>query len=263
MRGQRRLNLVYSYSTFCYINLALEEYLLDRFEESFLLFYRNRPTVVIGRNQNPMRETRPGLLVDKGIRLARRISGGGAVYHDEGNLNFCYLTSKADFDRQFILMVLRDILSDFQVKCEISGNYDLLYEGKKFSGSAFALRKRRALHHGTLLINSDLEALRCYLAPQLKREESPGGVESRRSEVVNLASLNSRISYEGICRELGQRLGSGIYRDSLTRDSDELIDRKLYEPYFKKQTSPEWCPDTLSILKATSGGEIYKSGGEL
>lgn len=147
-------------------NLALDEYFLDHLsEDDFLLyFYINANAVIIGRNQNPWAECRLKAMEEDGVQLVRRITGGGAVFHDCGNLNFSFIAGEKRYDveRQFDL-ILR-ALQKLGIPCEFSGRNDLLSEGRKFSGNAFCTRKNIHQHHGTLLVSADLSRLNNYLS---------------------------------------------------------------------------------------------------
>ena len=170
-----------------YENLALEEALLSRVGEGELILYlwQNEGTVVIGRNQNPWKECRTALLAEEGGHLARRLSGGGAVFHDLGNLNFTFLMNEADYDLPRQLTVLERACRSLGIPAQRSGRNDLLAEGRKFSGNAFYKHKGKAYHHGTLMVDVDLERVQRYLSPS-KAKLAAKGVDSVRSRVVNL-----------------------------------------------------------------------------
>ena len=148
-------------------NLAVEELLLEQVERfaPALFLWRSGPGVVVGKNQNPWRECRTDLLAAEGITLARRVSGGGTVYHDPGNLNFTLVVAREAYDeaRQFALV--RRALRALGVQAELLNRSSLAVDGSKVSGNAFCFRRGAALHHGTLLIDADLTRLRRYLAP--------------------------------------------------------------------------------------------------
>ena len=170
-----------------YENLALEEALLNRVGAGELILYlwQNERTVVIGRNQNPWKECRTALLAEEGGRLARRLSGGGAVFHDLGNLNFTFLMPAADYDLSRQLTVLERACQSLGIPAQRSGRNDLLADGRKFSGNAFYKHNGRAYHHGTLMVDVDLEMVQRYLSPS-KAKLAAKGVDSVRSRVVNL-----------------------------------------------------------------------------
>ncbi|HOV70336.1 MAG TPA: lipoate--protein ligase family protein, partial [Clostridia bacterium] len=146
-------------------NLAFEEYLFETADEDTATMYlwTNASTVVIGRNQNPWRECKVELLEKDGGKLSRRTTGGGAVYHDLGNLNFSFIMSKEAYSVQRQLGVIIEAVRSLGIDAEFSGRNDILACGRKFSGNAFAVRKNGALHHGTLLINADMDMLTHYL----------------------------------------------------------------------------------------------------
>lgn len=192
-----QLYTVYANSVNPYENLALEEYLLSQVPKDSVILYlwQNEHTVVIGRNQNPWTECRTALLSEDSGYLARRLSGGGAVYHDLGNLNFTFLCNEDNYDLQKQLSVIQRAVSYCGIHAEFSGRNDLLADGKKFSGNAFYHSKGRAYHHGTLLVSADTERLTKYLSPPKAKLESKG-IASVRSRVVNLQALSPSLTCE-------------------------------------------------------------------
>ncbi len=178
-------------------NLALEESLLSRAEEPILYLWRNANTVVIGKNQNPWKECQTTLLKQEGGRLARRLSGGGAVYHDLGNLNFTFLLPQHQFDLDKQFSVIVEALRTFGLTVEVSGRNDLTLDGRKFSGNAFYKNGTHAYHHGTLLVEADREKMGRYLTPSPGKLKSKG-VESVRSRVVNLREIQPEITVDSL-----------------------------------------------------------------
>lgn len=178
-----------------YYNLALEEYLLGMAPEQGCILYlwQNQHTVVIGKNQNPWAECRTSLLQEEGGKLARRLSGGGAVYHDLGNLNFTFLCKEENYNLNKQLSVIRRAVEIAGIQAEFSGRNDLLAEGKKFSGNAFYHGKINSYHHGTILIQANMERLQRYLSPPKAKLESKG-IASVRSRVINLSELSPALT---------------------------------------------------------------------
>ena len=182
-----------------HINLATEQFLFDSVADDALILYiwQNQNTVVIGKNQNPFSECRTELLKKEGGALARRHSGGGAVFHDLGNLNFTFICSTENFDVLKHMQVIRSACLLAGIETELSGRNDILANGKKISGNAFYHSKGRSYHHGTLLINVDIEKLDRYLTPPKAKMEAKG-VKSVRSRVINLCELAPALTCENM-----------------------------------------------------------------
>ncbi len=180
-----------------WFNLAVEEYLLKTAGQSgrILYLWQNDRTVVIGANQNPWKECDTGRMKEDRIKLARRLSGGGAVYHDMGNLNFTFIMPNSCFDQEKQLGVILEAVNSFGADASFSGRNDLTANGCKFSGNAYYYDELASYHHGTLLIDSDLVKLSEYLHPSRVKIISKG-VDSVRSRVTNLSSLSESITVE-------------------------------------------------------------------
>lgn len=218
-----------------YFNLALEKHLLDLVApgECILYLWQNQNTVVIGRNQNAWAECRTGLLEEEGGHLARRLSGGGAVFHDLGNLNFTFLVNEADYDLDRQLHVIEKACAMAGIITERSGRNDVLAEGRKFSGNAFYHSESKAYHHGTLLINADMEKMQRYLSPS-KAKLAAKGVSSVRSRVVNLQTLSPALTCEKM-QEYMIRAFCDVYggecSDVVLHDSDSAAVTALAREY--------------------------------
>ncbi|GAA0380483.1 lipoate--protein ligase [Paenibacillus motobuensis] len=173
-----------------YYNLALEEDLLRSVnpDEIILYLWQNEKTVVIGRNQNPYLECDISQLTASGVRLARRISGGGAVYHDLGNLNFTFIYQEHNKNLEQQLNVIKKAVEALGVTVEFSGRNDLTIQGQKFSGHAFYTENGHEFHHGTLMVDVDLSRLGQVLRPS-KLKMQAKGITSVKSRVVNLQQL--------------------------------------------------------------------------
>ena len=186
-----------------YRNLAIEEYLtFDIIEDALCLYiWRNENTIVLGRNQNVYKECNLEACAKDNVRIARRLSGGGAVYHDLGNLNFTFITHKKDADALKQMQVILDAVKAFGIDASLSGRNDALVDGRKFSGNAFFSKKDRYYHHGTILIDVDQTKMQTVLAPS-KAKLSAKGVDSVRSRTVNLATLSAALNVESLYNEL-------------------------------------------------------------
>lgn len=144
--------LIYNEKTNPYFNLAMEEYLLKNFDEDLFILWRNEPSIIVGKNQNTLSEINLEYIKEYSIPVVRRQSGGGAVFHDLGNINFTFIACNnnnfSDF-RRFTQPII-DLLKTLDVNAEFSGRNDLLIDGKKFSGNAQYNYKNKVMHHGTL-----------------------------------------------------------------------------------------------------------------
>lgn len=183
------------------INLAIEEYALKNLDinETYLLFYINEPSIIIGKNQNTIEEINTEYVEKNGIHVVRRLSGGGAVYHDLGNLNFSFIT-KDDGEsfhnfRKFTEPVV-EALRKLGVNAELSGRNDLEVEGRKISGNAQFSTKGRMFSHGTLLFHSEMDNVVSALKVKKDKIESKG-IKSVRSRVANISEfLSEQITIE-------------------------------------------------------------------
>ena len=173
----------------------MEERLLDTVQdgEATVYLWQNERTVVIGKNQNACAECNLTALREDGGRLVRRLSGGGAVYHDLGNLNFTFLSKAADENTGRNLEIIAGALHSFGLEPQKSGRNDLLLNGRKFSGNAFCTRKGNAYHHGTLMLNVDAERIERYLCVSSAKLEKHA-VRSVRARVINLSELAPEIT---------------------------------------------------------------------
>ena len=247
-----------------YLNLAVESNLLDNFLPNTisLFLWKNRQTVVIGTNQNPYSECDIDSLLTEGGFLARRRTGGGAVYHDLGNLNFSFVADKNIYDVKRQMQVIQKALLNFNLETEVSGRNDITYQGRKFSGNAFAKTKNQGLHHGTILIKTDSERLQKYLKVKPAKLHKHG-VKSVSSRVINLsevADITSEniiphltkafedvyqetatiISFDDLCDENVIRLSQHI-------GSDEYLFGKWKEFHTKKSATFDWGSIDLDI----------------
>lgn len=172
-----------------HLNLALEEYIVRNFtDKDYLLFYINKPSIIIGRNQNTLEEVNQNYVVDNHIDVVRRISGGGAVYHDFGNLNFSFITDhdiKSFNNFKKVTAPIVQVLNEMGVAAEMKGRNDVVVDDRKISGNAQFSTGRRMFTHGTLLLNSDLNEVTKALQVKMSKLTSKGH-KSVRSRVANI-----------------------------------------------------------------------------
>lgn len=184
-----------------WLNLARDGYFLENNKKGdvILYFYVNKNAVIIGRNQNAWKECNIANMDADGVQLVRRHSGGGAVFHDNGNLNFSFITDEKHYDLNRQMRVILNAVSKLGLKAELSGRNDITVDGKKISGNAFSLAKGNRSHHGTILVNADLTKLSNYLCVSKEKMRSKG-IDSVRARVCNICELSSGLTVEAMRR---------------------------------------------------------------
>lgn len=247
------------------INLAIEEYLLRHFDtsEDVLLFYVNAPSIIIGRNQNTLEEVNREYVEAHGIHVVRRLSGGGAVYHDLGNLNFSFITHSADENfhnfRKFTAPVIR-VLQALGVPAELGGRNDILAGGRKISGNAQYIAAQRMVSHGTLLFDSDLSHVAEALNVKASKIESKG-IKSVRSRVANIVEfLPATMDLAAFRATLLQGIFAGadpIPQHHLTPEDWQAIRALAGERYMRWEWNYGRSPDfNVHKSRRFAGGEI-------
>ena len=245
-------------------NLAIEKHLSDNIKEGELWLYlwQNQNTVVLGKNQNALRECRVQLLEQEGGFLARRSSGGGAVYQDLGNLNYTFIASQERYDIKRQLKTVQDACLEYGITTHFSGRNDLLTEdGRKFSGSAFSMLSKGKVQHGTLMIDVNIDKMKRYLTPSPQKLKARG-VQSVNSRVCNLKEMNSQLSVEGmrraLCHSFEKNYGQYQHVSLDTLDTDQI--KCNYEKYsswdFRYGRSPE-CDNVYSHKFEWGEVEVY------
>jgi lipoate-protein ligase A len=184
------MRIIISPSPDAYFNIASEEYLLNKYPETeIFLLYINAPSIIVGKYQNTLSEINLDVVEAKGIKVVRRLTGGGAVYHDKGNLNFSFHAKNVEgefMDFTKFTRPILDVLTQNGVPAKLEGRNDLLVDGMKFSGNAKLVRKNKVIHHGTLLIDSEMQVLAEALKVNpLKFVDK--AIKSVRKRVTNLA----------------------------------------------------------------------------
>lgn len=203
MYTKRKYRILFSEFTSPAFNLACEEYFLTDKNEEFLLLWRNSPSVIIGRNQNAHSEINLQYVKDNNIAVIRRLTGGGAVYHDLGNINFSYVLNSDSFvDLKTQLEEIIRFLKSIGLDAEFSGRNDIIADGYKISGTAQVSKKGRSIVHGTLLYSADLTVLTKALNPNPLKLKSKG-ISSVRSRVSNISDLlKSETNADGFFNKL-------------------------------------------------------------
>jgi lipoate-protein ligase A len=236
----RRLRYYISNETDPYRNLALEEYLLHNVteDECILYLWQNEKTVVIGINQNPWKECKVKELNEDGGRLVRRLSGGGAVYHDLGNLNFTFIMTKDNYDVERQLEVIIKAVNSLGIRAVKSGRNDITVDGRKFSGNAFYSIGGKCYHHGTILVDVDMPSLSKYLNVS-KTKLISKGVDSVRKRVTNLKEYRPELSMYMLKNELLQAFRK-TYGLELARIEDAEFSQDTIKAGIEKFSSWEW-----------------------
>lgn len=248
-------------STNPYRNLALEEILVDESRDDTVTLYlwQNDHTIVIGRNQDAWRECKVGEFEADGGHIARRLSGGGAVYHDMGNQNFTFIANVKDYDVERHTEVIRRAARLFGIDAVRSGRNDILADERKFSGNAFYRSGDKCYHHGTILINTDMTVLAKYLNPSPEKLQGKG-IASVKSRVVNLAELSGEITTAKMVDALTKAF-EDVYETKPEILSEEAYDTDRLRELTKKYASREWRlgepkPYTARYYGRLSFGEI-------
>lgn len=192
-----------SQETDIYFNLAFENYLINHETGKLLYLWQNSPSVIIGRYQNPYEECNLDAMSQDNVKLSRRYSGGGAVYHDLGNVCFTIIDDKDKFNIQGNFDMVLKALAGLGIKAEISGRNDITVNGLKVSGSAFQHTRNKSCHHGTMLLNSDLHVFDRYLSPSRKKLQSH-----------SVKSVYSRVGNLGISKDLFFSAMENVFSDN-------------------------------------------------
>ncbi len=247
-----------------FLNRAVEQYLTDSQEEGIVTLYlwKNQQTVVIGHNQNPYSECNVQLLLEEGGHLMRRGTGGGAVYHDLGNINFSFVADKRLYDVTKQLSVIQDALRTYGLETEISGRNDLTYQGRKFSGNAFGKGQRNHLHHGTILIKTDGAMMQRYLIVD-KAKLLKNGVKSVASRVINLSEAVPQLTSENIKQPLMASFEKVYDGQAETLDFDTLINNPEVQAIREHISSHDFLFGRWEQFKTTKKARFPWGGVEI
>lgn len=265
MSCQKQLLIVDLGITDPYLNLAVEEYLYDNLSENtlVLILWQNENTVVIGLNQSVFSQCNLDELKAHEVNIARRKSGGGAVYHDLGNLNYTFISRCYDKVCEDNMKTVAEALLNLGIHAELSGRNDISVCGRKISGNAFYRDDTRICHHGTLLINVDLPLMyRLLNVDPLKWKDK--GIESAGARTVNLKDINESVSVDAVKQSLVDTVcaqNSDAEIRYLTQLSDNEFDVNAIESLAGKYSSTDWIfgkklNETLRIKERFSWGTV-------
>lgn len=236
-----------------FINLALEDYFLrGEVNLPVLFFYVNRPCVVLGRFQNPWLETNLPYLVKNDIWLVRRQSGGGCVYHDEGNLNWSFIVPEGMIDRKKHAEVIQSAFKKAEIDLTISPRNDLWLDGKKISGSAYKQTKFASFHHGTFLVSSDLdkleESLKHTVVPKTTKS-----IASVRSQVTTLQAKHPGVEIKDVIELIAHSFQTIPFEIEAT-----LLSLPLIQKSFNDLRDWQWLFGETPLFELQDGLEVRK-----
>lgn len=236
--GEPRQTFLRSNTSDPAINLACEEYLMSqcREDEVICFLWQSHPSVIIGKHQNPYTECHLGHMKEDGVKLMRRMSGGGTVYQDEGNLNYTFIAPKTLYNMQEHFLVIIKALKSVGVEASVNERNDITVDGYKISGSAFVHHKNISCHHGTLLVNADIGALWHYLNPDMNGLRGKG-IASCKSKVMNLSQQVPRLTVDLLCEKIRQSLDQTY--EGLCKDQG-MIDHGMLQAYTAKYKTWDW-----------------------
>jgi lipoate-protein ligase A len=240
-----KVSVISSSSNDIFFNLATEEYIFNHvnIDKQVLYLWQNSPTVIIGKHQNPWSECHLTKMEEDQVTLARRYSGGGAVYQDLGNSCFTFMSSQNSFSTDRNMEILINALKNsFGIFAEKSGRNDMVVGEKKISGSAYKRSNDRALHHGTMLLNVNMEAMEKYLHPSKEKLKSKS-ISSVRSRVMNLFEISATINHKTLCdaiiKDFCKTYDEDV-SDVEIMDSIELKKTKGFQLYYEKLCDWDW-----------------------
>ena len=256
------MKYIESNSTDPYFNLALEEYVFEHMpkDESYFMLWQNANTIVIGKYQNAFEEVNQRAVEERGIKVARRLSGGGAVYHDMGNLNFTFIVDQKDvkgMNFKIFVVPIVETLKGFGVEAEFSGRNDILVNGMKISGNSQYVRYGRVMHHGCIMLDSDLDKV----ADALKVREAKFKSKNSKSVRSRVTTINANAPRKISMQEFKSALKEHILGDESIEPYELTGEdlRKIEEIRNAKYATWEWNYGHSTVYEMTRE-EKFDSG---
>jgi lipoate---protein ligase len=246
-----------------YFNIAAEEYFLKNSNEDIVMIWRSSPAIVVGKHQNTIAEVNMDWISENQIPVIRRISGGGTVYHDEGNLNFTLIRSEERKDRMIdfrsFTKPVVSFLAEFSIHADFEGKNNLVIGGEKFSGNSAHVYRNRIIHHGTLLFETNLEKLNFSISPNIANVEDKA-VQSIRAKVTNIsAHLDQQISIKEFASDFEKYLHNYFsvsnIRNISTKEK-EAINALVKEKYKTWEWNYGYSPDYTVLSTINLSGTI-------
>ncbi len=239
----KKIRILTSDVTNPWFNLATEDWIFRELDPNYhtLFLWRNAETVVIGRHQNPWIECKTDSMDADGVYLARRQSGGGAVFHDLGNTNFTFLSAKDGYDQKANFTIIINALKNLGIVAEHAGRNDITVDGKKVSGSAFKYAADRCFHHGTLLVNANMSKLGNYLQPHPLKLKAKG-ITSVKARVANLVEYKPELNHEIICQAIIDSF-CDFYQQTAeveVLEQKQLAENKHLNEYYEMMADWDW-----------------------
>lgn len=237
------LRILKSAVTNPWFNLATEDWIFQALDANShtLFLWRNSETVVIGRSQNPWVECKIDKMEADEVFLARRQSGGGAMFHDLGNTNFTFLSPKDSYDQEANFTIIINALKKLGIDAQLSGRNDIQVGDRKISGNAFKHAMDRSFHHGTLLVNADMQKLGDYLNPHPLKLKAKG-IKSVRARVANLKEFNEDITHEILSNALIEAFCEYYGETTPVEELDEasLAEQPTLNQYYEQMADWNW-----------------------
>lgn len=261
-------NYIESKSNDPMFNLALEEYVFDVLpkDRSYFMLWQNDNSIIVGKNQNTVEEINEDLVREKNVNVVRRLSGGGAVYHDMGNLNFTFITDSDNMksiDMELFTKPVIATLNELGITAEMTGRNDIVIDGKKFSGNSQYIKKERVMHHGTIMFDSDLSIVPELLNVSKHKIESKG-LKSVKSRITNIKEhLDKDISL----KEFMDALKKNVFQEAqienyeITKEDEVEINKIKDERYatwdWNYGYSPKYSVIKKDVIEGCGQVELY------